>query len=102
MLPMCVVKDSDVDGCQPSDGISKHRTYRTRDLMAILPGDARGLVRDLQEFFGLLPLGRKEHVFDGLDIIDALKRQARNEMVEVAPPPLTRDELRVARRSRSS
>lgn len=89
------------DGCRPEDGVQDWRTYRTQDLLEIMPGETEELLRDLKDFFGLVPLGRQTHLFYGKNVIESLIRHARNERIDPLPKAPTRDDLRKDRRARN-
>jgi hypothetical protein len=81
----------------PSEGVHVDRTYRRCDLVALIPGVHDEFIKFLVDLYGLLPLGGRQHVYFGRNIIESLIRHARDERVKPERRRLTRVELRAAK-----
>ena len=81
------------------EGIDTNRTYRRAHLIALLPGGSEFL-RQLEEFYGLLPLGERQLIYYGQNVLEALMRHAKDERVEQLRGRATRDALRKEQRRR--
>jgi hypothetical protein len=79
------------------NGIVVNRTYRRAQLVALLPGGSEEFIRQLEIFYGLLPLGGKQAIYFGENVIESLIRHARNEQVKQVRCRLTQKELRRAK-----
>jgi hypothetical protein len=88
------------ESLEASEGIVIDRTYRRAQLIALLPGGSEEFLKQLEEFYGLLPLGGKQSIYFGQHIIDALVRHATDDRVVPKRRRATREALRRERRLR--
>jgi hypothetical protein len=84
----------------PLEGIDMHRTYRRAHLIALLPGGSHEFLKQLEEFYGLVPLGGRQPIYFGQNVLEALIRHARDERVEHVRGRVTRETLRRDKRLR--
>ena len=76
------------------EGIDTNRTYRRAHLIALLPHGSEEFIRLLEKFYGLLPLGGRQPIYYGQNVLEALMRHAKDERVEQSRGRATRDTLR--------
>jgi len=82
------------------EGIFTNRTYRRAQLIALLPGGSEEFVKQLEDFYGLLPLGGKQPIYFGQHVVESLIRHAKDERVVPERRRATRQQLRDRRRLR--
>jgi hypothetical protein len=87
---------------EAQEGIFTNRTYRRAHLIALLPGGSEEFLKQLEEFYGLLPLGGKQSIYFGQHVIESLIRHAKDERVAPERRRVTRQRLRDERRLRQS
>jgi hypothetical protein len=67
-------------------------------LIALLPGGTEEFLKQLEEFYGLIPLGGRQPIYFGQNVLESLLRHAKDERVEQRRGRATRDALRKERR----
>lgn len=77
--------------------IEENRTY-TRDHLCSIIGCGEEFLSNLEEFFGLLPLGSKVFFYRGLSVIESLERHANGDVVFVERRSRTIEEMRALKR----
>jgi hypothetical protein len=82
------------------EGIVTTRTYRRAHLIALLPGGSDEFLKQLEEFYGLLPLGGKQPIYFEQHVIESLIRHAKDERVVPLRRRATREALRRERQIR--
>jgi|HubBroStandDraft_6_1064221.scaffolds.fasta_scaffold73757_1 hypothetical protein len=82
------------------EGIENNRTYRRAHLIALLPGGSEEFLALLEEFYGLIPLGGRQPIYFGQNVLESLLRHAKDERVNQKRVRATRDALRQERQRR--
>ena len=77
--------------------VTRDRLFTRKELRASLGLDGEFL-KQLADFYGLVPLGRGKTIYWGDNLIDALFRHARNESVPSERKALATGALRRRRR----
>jgi len=74
--------------------------FDTADVYRSAIGGSEEFLKQLEEFYGLLPLGGKQPIYFGQQIIESLIRHAKDERVVPLRRRATREALRRERRLR--
>lgn len=77
--------------------IQENRTY-TREQVCSIIGCGEEFLSNLEEFFGLMPLGSKVFFYRGLSLVESLERHACGDVVFIERRSKTIEELRAFKR----